>query len=148
MIILGHSGPERMNSLQLQSCIECGFNKNLFPFCRTFSGSWGPIYCLLIVEPALLVFCSEICLLWQWDAQGIFFSYFRFNMPGFMLYLIHLDLSYVQGDKYLSICILLHTDNQFDKQHLLKIISFFHCMFLASLSRIRCPYVYGFVSGS
>ena len=69
-------------------------------------------------------------------------------MPGFMLYLIHLDLSYVQGDKYLSICILLHTDNQFDKQHLLKIISFFHCMFLASLSRIRCSYVYGFVSGS
>jgi hypothetical protein len=44
--------------------------------------------------------------------------------------LLHLDLSFVQGDKYGSICMLLHTDIQLD-QHLLKILLFFHCMVLA-----------------
>ena len=60
--------------------------------------------------------------------------------------LIHLDLSFVQGDKYGSICILLHADIQLDQHHLLKMLSFFHCMVLASLSKYRCPWVYGFVS--
>jgi hypothetical protein len=39
-----------------------------------------------------------------------------FSVSGFMLrYLIHLDLSYVQGDKYVSICILLHAGIRFVK---------------------------------
>jgi hypothetical protein len=37
--------------------------------------------------------------------------------------LIHLDLSYVQGDKNESIYILLHTDLQLNKHQLLKILS-------------------------
>jgi hypothetical protein len=36
-----------------------------------------------------------------------------------------LDLSFVQGDKYGSICIHLHSNIQFDQHHLLKILSFF-----------------------
>jgi hypothetical protein len=39
--------------------------------------------------------------------------------------LIHLDLSYVQGDKYGSVCIILHADIQLDQQHLLKMLSLF-----------------------
>jgi hypothetical protein len=50
--------------------------------------------------------------------------------------LIHLDLSFIQGDKYGSIWILLHADIQ---HHLLKMLSFFHGMVLASLSKIKSP---------
>jgi hypothetical protein len=38
------------------------------------------------------------------------FSFLRFSVSGFMLRsLIHLDLNFVQGDKYGSIFIFLHT---------------------------------------
>jgi hypothetical protein len=43
--------------------------------------------------------------------------------------LIHLDFSPLQGDKYGSTFIVLHTDCQLDKHHLLKMLSFFHCIF-------------------
>jgi len=43
--------------------------------------------------------------------------------------LIHLDLSFVQGNKNGSTCILLHVDLQLNQHHLLKILSFFHWMF-------------------
>ena len=73
----------------------------------------------------------------------------RFSVSSFMLKsLIHLDLSFVQGDKYGSICTFLHADIQLDKDHLLKILSFFHCMVLVSLSPIKCQQVCGFISGS
>jgi hypothetical protein len=36
--------------------------------------------------------------------------------------LVHSDLSFVEGDKYGSICILLHANHQFDQYHLLFII--------------------------
>jgi hypothetical protein len=54
------------------------------------------------------------------------FSSIRFTVSGFMLRsLIHLDLSFVQGDKYWSIFILQYTDSQLDQHHLLKMLSFF-----------------------
>ena len=54
------------------------------------------------------------------------FSFIRFSVSGFMCSsLIHLDLSFVQGDKNISIRILLHDSHQFSQQHLLKILSFF-----------------------
>jgi hypothetical protein len=44
------------------------------------------------------------------------FSSIRLSVSGFMLRtLIHLDLSFVQGDKYGSIFIFLHTDSQLDQ---------------------------------
>jgi hypothetical protein len=51
--------------------------------------------------------------------------------------LIHLDLSFIQDDKYGSIFILLHTVSQLDQHHLLKVLFFPHCIFLASLSKIK-----------
>jgi hypothetical protein len=66
------------------------------------------------------------------------FFFIRFSVSGFMLRsLIHLDFSLVQSGKYGSIFILLHTDSQLDQHHLLKMLSFFHCIFLASLSKIK-----------
>jgi hypothetical protein len=62
--------------------------------------------------------------------------------------LIHLNLRFVQGDKYGSICILLYTGIQLDQHYLLKILSFIQCICLASLQKkIRCPSVYRFMSG-
>jgi hypothetical protein len=46
---------------------------------------------------------------------------------------IYSDLSFVQGVKYGSIFILLHTDHQLEQHHLLKMLSFFQYMFLASV---------------
>ena len=55
------------------------------------------------------------------------FSYIRFSISGFRWRsLIHLDLSFVQGDKNGSICILLHADCELNQNHLLKMLSFFH----------------------
>ena len=34
----------------------------------------------------------------------------------------------MRGDKYGSICILLHVDIQLDQHYLLKMLSFLHCM--------------------
>ena len=54
------------------------------------------------------------------------FSSIRFSISGFMLKsLIHMDLSFVQDEKYGSMCILLHADIQLDQHHLLKMLSFF-----------------------
>ena len=53
--------------------------------------------------------------------------------------LIHLDLTLVQGDRNGSIHILLHDNHQLCQHHLLKMLSFFHCMVLAPLSKINWP---------
>ena len=67
------------------------------------------------------------------------FSPIRLSVTWFMLRsLIYLDLSFVQGDKYGSICVLLNAEIQWYQHHLLKMLSLFHCIFLASLSKIWC----------
>ena len=54
-------------------------------------------------------------------------SSIRFSIFAFMWRsLIHLDLSFVQGDKDGSIFILLHVDCQLNQHLLLKMLSFFH----------------------
>ena len=58
-------------------------------------------------------------------------SSIRFNVVGFMLRsLIHLGVSFVHGDRYGSMFILLHVDNQLGQQHLLNMLSFFQLIFL------------------
>jgi len=66
-----------------------------------------------------------------------FFS-ISLSVSGLMwISLIHFDLSFVHGDKNGSICILLHADLQLNQHHLLKMLSFFHWMILAPLSKIK-----------
>jgi len=66
------------------------------------------------------------------------FSSISLSVSGFMWRsLIHLDLSFVQGDNNGSICILLHTDLQLNQHHFSKMLSFFHCMVLGPLSKIK-----------
>jgi hypothetical protein len=53
--------------------------------------------------------------------------------------MIHLDLSFVQGEKNESIPILLHDNLQLCQKVLLKMLLFFHWMIFASLSNIKWP---------
>jgi hypothetical protein len=72
------------------------------------------------------VLCSESCLLDQMSSSlFLIFCSIGFSVPSFTLRpLIHLDLSSVQGDRYKSICILLHVDKQGRGSEVMKE----HCM--------------------
>ena len=61
--------------------------------------------------------------------------------------LIHFEFIFLYGVKKCSDFILLHVAVQFSQHHLLKRLSFLHCIFLPLLSKIRCPLVCGFISG-
>jgi hypothetical protein len=66
------------------------------------------------------------------------FSSISFTVSGFMWSSSnHLDLSFVQGDKNGSIHILLYVNCQLSQHHLLKILSSFTWMVLATLSKIK-----------
>jgi hypothetical protein len=123
---------------------------------KIFSQSVGGLFVLLTVSFALqkLYNCMRSHLLiLDLTAQAIavlfrkfppvpissrlfyIFSSINFSASGFMWRsLIYLDLSFVQGDKNVSIRILLHANHQ---HHLLKMLSFFHWMGLGPLSKIK-----------
>ena len=62
--------------------------------------------------------------------------------------LSNLDLSFVQGDKNTSICILLSADCQLNQHHLLKMLSFFPLDGFGSFDKQKWPYVCRFISRS
>ena len=62
--------------------------------------------------------------------------------------LIHFfEFIFVYGVRECSKFILLYVAFQFLQHHLLKRLHFLHCIFLPLLSKIRCPWVCGFISG-
>ena len=61
--------------------------------------------------------------------------------------LIHFEFIFVYGVRKCSSFILLQVVDQSSQHHLLKRLSFLHCIFLPVLSKIRFPYVRGFISG-
>ena len=52
---------------------------------------------------------------------------------------IHFELIFVYGVRKCSSFIILQVVDQFSQNHLLKKLSFLHCIFLPPLSKIRCP---------
>ena len=56
--------------------------------------------------------------------------------------LIHFEFIFVYGVRERSNFILLHVAVPFSRHHLLKRLSFLHCIFLSPLSKIRGPYVF------
>ena len=54
-------------------------------------------------------------------------------------YLIDFEFNFVYGVRRCSNFILLHVAVQFSQHHLLKRLSFLHCIFVPPLSKIRCP---------
>ena len=61
--------------------------------------------------------------------------------------LIHFEFIFVYGVRECSNFILLHVAVQFSRHHLLKRLSFLHCIFLPPFSKIRWPYVCGLSLG-
>ena len=61
--------------------------------------------------------------------------------------LIHFQFIFVYGARKCSNFILLHVAVQFSQHHLLKSLSLPHYIFLPPLSKIRYPWVHGFISG-
>ena len=59
--------------------------------------------------------------------------------------LVHFEFIFVYGVRKCSSFLLLHVVDQFSQHLLLKRLSFLHCIFLPPLSKIRCPYVRGFM---
>ena len=53
--------------------------------------------------------------------------------------LIHFEFIFVYGVRKCSGLILLQVVVQLSQNHLLKRLSFLHCIFLPPLSKIRCP---------
>ena len=95
---------------------------------------------LLIVA---LCVCATVVLFKKWTPVPMhwrFLSTFysvRFSVVRFILrFLLHLDLSFVLGDTYKSIFIILYVDIQLCQHHLLKMLSF--SLYNFSLSKIRC----------
>ena len=91
-----------------------------------------------------LIVCATGVLPWKWSPVPMScillptFSSIRFKVVRLMLMsLIHLDLSFVHGDRCGSTFILLQVDIQLYQHHLLKMLSFFHCILLDLLSKIR-----------
>ena len=53
--------------------------------------------------------------------------------------LIPFEFIFVYGVRKCSSLILLYVVDQFSQNHLIKRLSFLHCIFLPPLSKIRCP---------
>ena len=80
-------------------------------------------------ESVLLMFSS-----WSFIIYGLTFRS-----------VVHFELIFVYGVRKCSSFILLQVIDQFSQHHLLKRLSFLHCIFLPPLSKIRCPQVCGFI---
>ena len=61
--------------------------------------------------------------------------------------LIHFEFIFVCGVRKCCGFILLQVVDQFSQHHLLKRLSFIHCVFFPPLSKIMCPQVHVFISG-
>ena len=83
----------------------------------------------------------------HWWLLHAFYS-FRFNIVRVILRsLIHLDLGFVQGNRYESICFFLQADIQLCQYHLLKMLSVFYRIILAPLWEIRYSQLCGLITG-
>ena len=118
---------------------------------KIFSHSVGCHFVLLTVSFALQKFLSfwrshllivslSVCatgvIFMKWSLVPMHssvlptFSSIGFSVAGFMLRsLIHLDLSFMHGDRYWSILILLHIGIQLCQHNLSNRLSFFHLIF-------------------
>ena len=68
------------------------------------------------------------------------FSSKSFIVSGLMFRsLINFEFIFVYGVRMCYIFILLQVVDQVSQHHLLKRLSFLHCIFLPPLSKIRCP---------
>ena len=92
---------------------------------------------------------SKRILLWFMSKSVLpMFSSKSFIVSGLIFRsLIHFEFIFVYGVKDCSNFILFHVAVQFSQHHLLKRLSFLHCIFLPPFSKTSWPYVRGFLFG-
>ena len=117
-----------MELVKFSHSVGCCFVLLMVSFATQELFSLTRSHLLIVVLSACTIgaLCKNLPPVSMYSRISPTFSSVRFSLSGFMLRsLIYLDLSFVQGDKYESIWILLHADIQFDQYHLLKMLSFF-----------------------
>ena len=108
--------------------------------------SWNRSHCAFIsialgnwLKKSLVGFMSEnVCLCFL---PGFLWCHVIFKL------LNHFEFIFVSGVRACSNFIDLQAAVQLSQHHLLKRLSFFHCIFLPPLSKINWPLVCGFISG-
>ena len=125
-MILSLSGAVDCSMIILYSTANIHLSVSTYHICLSVSG----------LLHSKLFFSSSINLPSNGLVPLLLTSSLSFRVTGFMLRsLIHLDLNFVQSNRYGSIFILLQTVMQLCQHQL---FSLFHCIILASLSRIGC----------
>ena len=110
----------------------CNIRPYLFIFAFHYSKRW--------VQEMLLWFMSKNVLP-MFSSKSFIVSSVTFRS------LIYFEFIFVYGVRKCSSFILLQVVDQSSQHHLLKRLSLFYYIFLTPLSKIRCPYVHGFISG-
>ena len=155
------------------SCMSCLYILEINPlvalFANIFPHSEGCLFVLFMVcfavqkllgfiRSHLFIFVfisislgggSKRILLWfmSWSVLPMFSSK-SFIVSGLTCRsLIHFEFIFGYGVRECSNFILFHVAVQFSQHNLLKKLSFLHYIFLPPLSKIRWPYVRGFISG-
>ena len=88
---------------------------------------------------SLCGFCQSVLPMFSSKFYSVFGLTFRS--------LIHFEFVFLHGVRKCSNFLLLHVAVLFFQHHLLKRLSLPHCIVLPLLSKIRYPYVHGFISG-
>ena len=135
--------------------IGCGVGKSLFPCCMLSLCTNDGVICSAEAfhfhEVSLSIFelcacannflCGKSFLVPMRSSLFPIFSFNKVRVSSLMLRsLIHLELSFVQGDKYGSISILLHAYIRYDQHHLLKTLfsSMYYWLLYRILGVYRC----------
>ena len=137
-------------------------------FANIFSHSDGYLFVLFLVSFAVkgfkfnqvpfVYFCFYSHFFRRWVKKDLAVVYVRVFCLCFPLKIfimstlsftssIHFEFIFVYVVRECSNFILLHVAVQFSLHHLLKRLSFLHCIFLSPLSQIRCPQVVGLLLG-
>ena len=109
---------------------------------------WCHLFIFAFVSFCLRTQIQKILLWFISESVLPIFTSMSFKVSGLTFRsFIHYEFIFVYGVREYSNFILLHVAVQFSQHHLLKTLSFLNCVFLPPLSKIRWPYVRGFISG-
>ena len=77
----------------------------------------------------------------MFSSKSFFFSFFFLFLVSDLTFrsLTHFEFIFVYGVRKCSSFNFVQVVDQFSQHHLLKRLSFLHCIFLPPLSKIRCP---------
>ena len=84
-----------------------------------------------------MMFCQKVFFCVSEFKAILYFLFYQVQCIWFYVEVFDLfGVEFVLGDEYKSTCILLHAAIQFDQHYLMKMLSYFQCVFLSSLSKI------------